>query len=118
MYSIRMFPAMSVALEDEGFGLEPPDDAKEYRYGDASLNIETDFRPMVGDIYYIGDGKGYEVETIVYVGGNIFHAYAWEIAASDEGGPALGRRNDKNALVRHIQGHIAAFPHRYPKDKA
>lgn len=118
MYSIRIFPAISMRLDGMSFGLEPPDDAKEYVYGDTFLSIDADFRPMVGDIYYIDDGTGYEVETVVYVGNNIFHAYAWNIAAPDEGGPFLGRRKDKNSIVRHVQGQIAAFPHRYQVDEA
>ncbi|MEM7132058.1 MAG: hypothetical protein AAF702_37465 [Chloroflexota bacterium] len=88
-------------------------------YADATFISERDYRPVVGDMFVedaltVGDSPdAYEIEQVVYMGDNIFHAYCLLIEDSDEGRHKFGIRGNKGTFKRHALDQINAFPQRY-----
>jgi hypothetical protein len=85
-------------------------------YGDSIYRFEIEFRPVVGDIFFI-DGMfgtyGLEVETIIYVANGIFHAYAERVDPVDDYPPYYGVRGNKGTLIAHtidqIKDHLGKY---------
>lgn len=86
-------------------------------YGDSLHSVECNHRPMMGDIFYIGDPlfgvASVEVEAVIYVGNDIFHAYCVDVKPVTDHPPYYGIRGMKGSLVAHTQDQIEDFPHRY-----
>ena len=86
-------------------------------YGDSLHGVECNHRPIVGDIFYIGDSlfgiAAVEVEAVIYVGNDIFHAYCVDVKPVKDYPPYYGIRGVTGSLVAHTQNQIEDFPDRY-----
>lgn len=86
-------------------------------YADSLYSVECSHRPMVGDLFYIGDPlfgtAGVEVEAVVYVGNNIFHAYCVDVKPVTDHPPYYGVRGVKGSLIAHTQKQMKDFPDTY-----
>jgi|GEM_PF-5629459 hypothetical protein len=85
-------------------------------YADTSLSISLEFRPLVGDIY-TGDSlvKGYKVDSLIYCGNNVFHAYCSVIKADNSSPSYYVQKNLEETLIAHTLDQMKDFPNRYQK---
>lgn len=108
MYTIHTFLGMD-GMSDEGV----------VSYGDGLHTFQRSYRPLIGDIIYIGDRlldiDAVEIEQIVCVGYDVFHAYCTEVKADRKHGGYYGVRDNKGSLIAHLEDQIEAFPNRYKK---
>ena len=109
MYKILFFEAMEPLTEDF-----------HETYCDCLFSMQCDYRPMLGDIFYLGRPSGtdtlaiaYEVEALVCVNNRVFHAYCVRVEPDDSYPPYYGARGVRGSLVAHTEDQIQDFPERY-----
>lgn len=100
---------------------EPIANEENPHYADSSRSIFLEFRPLVGDIYItenpsLAPVKGYKVDSLIYCGNNIFHAYCSVIKADESYGGYYGRKNMEGTLLAHTIDQMKDFPEIYQKD--
>ena len=91
-----------------------PHNSDEYSYCDTRLVLHCEHRPQVDDILYgrdpwYDDGRpeSYKIESIVYVGGNVFHAYCSpEIEANYNWAFATYPCDDAAKLLGHTHSQV------------
>lgn len=101
---------------------------KEVSYGESIIQLETDYRPMVGDIFIYDQSnflfshpdspyeqfEGFEVEKVVIVNDKVFHCYGRYHKAIEDG--TRLPIDEQGLYIGHTVEQLSAFPGRY-KDK-